>query len=156
MRASALINDVSVVSPRPGEVEVRPLLIGGKLPEEEILNAVNEILNNKKIRPLTDKVTILKPEPVNYNIDLSYWIDREDAAGAAMIQKAVEKSIQEYILWQKSRLGRDINPSELIYRLRAAGAKRIEVSSPAFTVITAAQVAISDEITAVFGGLEDG
>ena len=39
----------------------------------------------------------------------------------------------------------------------AAGAKRVEIVSPTFTVLTAAQVAIPEaEPELLFGGLEDG
>lgn len=156
MRASALIADVSVDSPRPGEVEVRPLLAGGQLPGKEILDLVAGILNDRKIRPLTDKLSVLAPEPVAYNIDLTYWIDREDVTRAAAIQSAVEKAMTDYEFWQKVKLGRDINPSELIYRIRAAGAKRAEVREPVFKVTTKAQVAVAESKIALFGGLEDG
>lgn len=155
-QASALIEDVSVASPSPGCVEVRPLLAGGVLPGEEILNAVDAALQDSRVRPLTDKVCVRVPEAVAYDIDLTYWIDRADVTNAAAIQAAAEQAVEAYALWQKAKLGRDINPSELIYRLREAGVKRAEVRAPSFTAVTTAQVATAGEITVAFGGLEDG
>lgn len=154
--ASSLISDVSVDSSLAGTVEVRPLLTGGIIPEAEILNAVLTILNDRTIRPLTDQVTVLAPTTVNYDIDLTYYIDKADATNASTIQTTVETAIQNYIVWQKTKLGRDINPSELIYGVRAAGAKRVEVTKPVYTAITKAQVAILGANNIVFGGLEDG
>ena len=153
--ASALIADVSVDSPAPGEVDVYPLLKGGALPGEEILALVREKLNDRSIRPLTDKVSVKAPEIIPYNVDVLYYIDRRDATEAAAIQTRAESAVQEFILWQKERLGRDINPTELYYRLRAAGVKRAEIKQPAFTATNKKQFAVAREVKAALGGLED-
>lgn len=153
--ASALISDVSIDSPAPGEVDVYPLLKGGVLPGEEILTLVREKLNDRRIRPLTDKVSVKVPESVKYDIEARYYIDRSDATEAATIQTRAENAVQEFIAWQKEKLGRDINPTELYYRLRAAGVKRAEIISPAFTATNRKQVAIAENVKVTFGGLED-
>lgn len=140
----------------PGNVEVYPLMVGGELPSREILDAVSAALNAKDKRPLTDYVHVLTPEAVNYNISVSYWIERSNAARGASIQAAVTAAVQEWVTWQRSRLGRDINPSELTRRMVAAGAKRVEIASPSFTVLTATQVAIPGGVSVLYGGLEDG
>ncbi|WP_026766138.1 baseplate assembly protein [Selenomonas ruminantium] len=154
--ASALITDVAVTSPFPGEVYVYPLLEGGSLPGEEIIHDVEEMLNDDSVRPLTDKVTVLAPSAVSYDIELSYYIDTADATRARSIQSEVQKAVEAYILWQKSKLGRDINPTELYYRLRAAGAKRAVITAPEFLTVNAESVAIADSVTVNYGGLEDG
>ena len=153
--ASALISDVSVDSPAPGEVDVYPLLDGGVIPGEEILTLVREKLNDRSIRPLTDKVNVKVPESVKYNIEARYYIDRRDATDAAAIQARAESAVQEFALWQKEVLGRDINPTELYYRLRVAGVKRAEIVSPVFTVTNRKQVAVAENVKVTFGGLED-
>ncbi len=154
-RANALIIDVSVESPAPGEVAVRPLMKGGELPSEEVLNQVTETLNTRNVRPLTDKVIVEAPTAVAYDIDLSYWIDRTDATAASTIQSNVETAISGFIAWQGLKLGRDINPTELYYRLRAAGVKRAEIRTPAYTAISRAQVATIGSTNVSFEGLED-
>lgn len=154
-RANALIVDVSVENPAPGEVAIRPLLKDGKLPDTEVLKQVSDILDARNIRPLTDKVTVEAPTTVEYDIDLSYWIDRTNAAEAVAIQAAAENAIKDFTEWQSQRLGRDINPTELYYRLRTAGVKRAEIRKPAYTQISRAQVATLGEKTAKFEGLED-
>lgn len=154
-RANALIVDVSVDSPTPGEVAVRPLLKGGKLPDTEILKQVSDVLNARDIRPLTDKVTVEAPTAVEYDIDLSYWIDRTNATAAVAIQTAVENAINDFVEWQSQKLGRDINPTELYYRLRTAGVKRAEIRKPVYTQISRAQVATLGEKKARLEGLED-
>ena len=153
--ASALIADVSVDSPALGEVDVYPLLKGGALPGEEILALVREKLNDRSIRPLTDKVSVKVPESIPYNVDVLYYIDRRDATEAAQIQSRAESAVQEFIAWQKERLGRDVNPTELYYRLRASGVKRAEIKQPVFTATNKKQVAVAESVKASFGGLED-
>lgn len=153
--ASALISDVSVDSPAPGEVDVYPLLKGGVLPGEEILTLVREKLNDRRIRPLTDKVSVKAPESVKYEIEARYYIGRRNATEAAAIQARAENAVQEFVAWQKEVLGRDINPTELYYRLRAAGVKRAEIISPAFTATNRKQVAVAGDVKVIFGGLED-
>ena len=154
-RVNPLIIDVSVDSPAPGEVVIIPLLQGGQLPNAEILQQVSNIVNDRTVRPLTDKVTVTAPAEAVYDIDLSYWIDRADAAEARSIQKAAEAAIDAFVTWQCQRLGRDINPTELYYCLRNAGVKRAEIRKPEHTFITRSQVAVLRYKTATFEGLED-
>lgn len=154
--ASALIADVAVYSPAPGQVEIRPLLTSGAIPGTEILELVAETCNDKTIRPLTDQLSVLAPEAVSYDVTMTYYINRNDAASSVAIQAAVTAAVSAYVLWQKTKLGRDINPSELIWRVRAAGASRVEVTTPTYTVLEVYQVAVADTVTVTFGGLQDG
>lgn len=153
--ASSAIIDVGVESPSPVEVVLIPLLVGGELPTQDVMDAVSAVVSDRKVRPLTDRVTVQPPEPVDYNIKLTYWISREKAADSTLIQRNVEDAITEYRLWQKSKLGRDINPSELIKRVMAAGALRVSVMEPSFIDLTRLQVAREIQVTFDFGGLAD-
>lgn len=153
--ASPLISDVAVYSPEPGQVSIRPLLKDGQIPSQDILDAVDAICNSKSIRPLTDQVVVAAPEVVNFNIDIEYFIDQERSTEAAAIQAAVTDAVNGHVTWQKEKLGRDINPSELIARVMAAGAKRVIVTSPVYTQVEPYQVAIADTVNVTFGGLED-
>lgn len=155
-KASALIGDVSVENGGAGVVVVCPLLKGGVLPGAEILKAVREILADDKVRPLTDVVKVEAPEVVKYGIRMRYWIDRSDAVMAASIEKRVTAAVADFVTWQKEKLGRDINPTELYYRVRAAGAKRAEITEPIFTRVGIGAVAIADAQTISLEGLEDG
>ncbi|SMF88134.1 Phage-related baseplate assembly protein [Paenibacillus uliginis N3/975] len=150
--ASAAIVDVAAVSESPVEVTVVPLLEGGVIPTQEILDAVAEKVNGRRIRPLTDKVTVQAPAVVPYNIELTYYISSDRAAESLVIRDAVEKAVASYALWQKSKLGRHINQSELIGRIMNVGALRVNVVSPVYTPITDLQVAQDVTINATFGG----
>ncbi len=155
MNASTAIIDVSVTSPSAGEVEVRPLLEGGKLPDTELLNAVDEAVNARSVRPLTDHVTVLAPDVAAYHINAWYWINRSDATRAVAIQAAADQAVAEYQEWQSACLGRDINPSELTHRLLSAGVKRVEMSNPTFATVAADAVASVTSVDLLYRGLED-
>lgn len=142
MSASALITDVSVTSPEPGVVDIRPLLVGGAIPGDEILALVAAACNDRAVRPLTDKVIVAAPDTVEYRIVLEYYISRAQAPAANAIENAAQQAVAEYITWQRECLGRDINPTELIHRLRAAGVKRVDLHEPQFTVLKENEVAI--------------
>lgn len=153
--ASSDIVDVYVWSPAPGEVEIRPLLEGGTIPGQEALAIVLNAVDDRSVRPLTDKVKVLAPEQVSYNLSLTYFIDKNDSTQANAVTAAVTEAVNSYILWQKTKLGRDINPSELISRVMQAGAKRVVVSAPTFTELARTQVAKEGTVSISLGGLED-
>lgn len=151
--ANSAINDVTVYSPSAGVVEIRPLLDGGKIPGQEVLDVVNSILNKDTVRPLTDQVQVKAPEPVSYDISLTYYIDR--GVSESTVKDAVTQAIAGYELWQSAKIGRDINPSRLIADVMSVpGVKRIVVASPVYTELTNIQVAQADKISATLGGSE--
>ncbi|GIO39082.1 hypothetical protein J41TS12_39430 [Paenibacillus antibioticophila] len=155
MTASPSIVDVAVTSPEPREVVVVPLLHGGELPSQDVLDDVAAVLNDRTVRPLTDLVTVQAPETVSYDITLTYYVDRARAAEAVSIQDAVSAAVDAYRLWQKSKLGRDINPSELIWRVMSAGALRVEITTPVFTSVGELQIAHDATVNVTYGGLAD-
>lgn len=151
---SPTITDVAVQSPNPGEVNVYVLTKDG-LPSQEILDAVDEHLNKKTIRPLTDLVHVLAPTVEEYAVDISYYVNREDAVYAAQIVAAAEAAVNDYVTWQGEKIGRDLNPDELIQRLKAAGVKRCVIRSPQFKVLDNFSVTVCTGSTVNFAGLED-
>jgi phage-related baseplate assembly protein len=151
---SSKILDVSVVTPAPGVVDIRFILENGEIPNESLLNEVKDYVSDKKRRPLTDKVNVYVPESVEYNIDFKYYISNENEKFAETIKKEVEKAVEEFIIWQKTKIGRDINPSELSYLIKKAGAKRVEIKKPTFKKINEIEIAKESQINVIYGGLE--
>ena len=148
---SSNIIDVSVVSDEPGVVKIYPLLTGGTLPGEELLQSINNKLSASDVRPLTDKVEVLEPVHKEYNIDLDYYLYEERDA---IPDEQVQKVVTDFILWQKSVLGRDINPDKLIADLQTLGVKRVVIREPAFTVVESNELALCISASASFKGLE--
>ena len=91
---------------------------------------------------------------MSYDIALTYWIAASDQKSAGTIQAQVEAAIDAYESWQR-KLGRDINPTELVYRVRAAGAKRVRVTQPADLAVDRTQLPRLNTRTVTYGGLEN-
>lgn len=149
------ITDVKVTSPEECEVHIWYLLEDGRIPGEESLKALKEYLEEKDRKPITDRVIVKAPTQKAYNINLTYYINRSDSNRASVIQEQVGQAVKDYILWQSTKIGRDINPDELISRIKTAGAKRVELAAPAFTVVPDDSVASLGDDTVTYGGLEN-
>jgi phage-related baseplate assembly protein len=152
---SSSVLDVKVSSPSPGEVLVCFILTDGEIPGDTIISEVADYLSDESRRPLTDRVTVQAPETVSYDIKLTYYIKTSDKTSASAIQTAVTEAVATYQLWQKSKIGRDINTDYLQYLVYAAGAKRVVITSPTFTTLEDTQVALEGTVTITYGGLED-
>ena len=149
------IADVKVLSPDPGEVVVEFILDGGELPNSALISEVEDFLDDATKRPLTDNLTVQAPTTTSYNLTLTYYIGQKDKASATLIQSKVEKAVNEYVDWQGTKIGRDINPSELTKRVVAAGAKRCVITAPVFTVVAEDKLPVLGTKTVTYGGLED-
>lgn len=152
---SSQINDVYVESESPGEVTVWALLKDGELPDSEMQGKILAALSADNVRPLTDLVQVKAPEVASYDIELRYWINRSESTSSLSIQAAAAEAVSSYEKWQRAVLGRDINPTELYYRLRSAGVKRVEIITPQFRKVAKNAVARANEISVVYAGLED-
>ena len=155
LSASSEINDVVVNSPSDGEVRIYALMDNGTAASSEVKAAISAKCNAEDTRPLTDYVVVSDPETVAYNITLTYYIPSDMSASSAEIVEKVTAAVDDYNAWQSGKLGRDINPSELIRLVMQAGAKRVTVTAPVFTALDKTQVAIADEVTVNMGGFED-
>ena len=93
--ANADISDVYVSSPVAGKVKIVPLLDGGVIPEQEVLNEVLAVCSADKVRPLTDKVFVAAPTSVSYDVNVSYSIGNDNKANAVAIQAEVKKDVKQ-------------------------------------------------------------
>ena len=152
--ASADIGDVYVTSESPGEVDVYFIMNDGTIPSASVIAEVESYLNDRTIRPLTDNVSVKMPMTSIYNIDLTYYIGTSDTSAVSTIQDDVAAAVSAYNLWQTEKIGRDINPSYLIKKIMEAGAKRVVVNSPTFTVLNESTVAKTGTVTVNYGGVE--
>lgn len=154
--ANASVSDVSVVSSSPGEVDIRFILNDGEIPGEDVIEEVLEYVSATDKRPLTDNVKISAPDIHEYGIEVKYWIGEAKKSVASLVQELVQNAVNEYVKWQNSTIGRDVNPSELIYRMVQAGAKRVEVISPDFEEVGSTSIAQNKSLTLIYGGIENG
>jgi len=149
------IGDVKVYSPTPAVVNVMFVMENGEVPGIGLIEQVKEFLYNEEIRPLTDKVEVMAPTQVMFDLDIKYWVKESDRAKAATIQAAVNKAIELYIVWQQRSIGRDINPSQLNKYIMEAGAKRVEIDLPLHVVVGETSVARLKQQNVNYGGIED-
>jgi len=160
-QVSTEISDVVVNSPNAGQVSLYVLMKDGTIAGEELKNAVLAACNADYIRPLTDYVVVDDPVTVSYNIEFTYFVPTNSTLGTAEIEAAVNAAVAEYVAWQSSTLGRDINPSYLIGLLMQTGIKRVELTYPEFASLkdgsddTAPEVAEVGTITITNGGYEN-
>ena len=173
--ASADVGDVVAYSPvndtkltdeekeaGAGRVFVYFLKADGTIPDAEseedkkLIEIVNNAVNAKDKRPLTDLVKVLPPTAETYSIDLDFYISAEDDMNATEIRSNVAKAIEEYVAWQGQKIGRDINPDKLRNLILNAGASRLDVRTPVYTTLKDTQVAsLTGEITANFKGISE-
>lgn len=149
------ISDVLIYSDDPVDVVIEFIMNDGELPSESMLLGVQKFLSDEQIRPLTDRVTVKAPETVEYKVNVKYFVNQSDLKKVDTIKTAVNAAVDDYIQWQRSKIGRDINPSQLIQQMVSAGAKRVEVALPVFQVIGKANVAKLSSKIVTYGGLED-
>ena len=152
---SAAIEDVKIYEPTEAVVDIRILLNGGALPSQTFCSGCLEYLKENPIIPLTDNDIVAAPDVVNYNVKAVYYIARSDLNNIAVIQESIEAAKDTYLNWQRTKIGRDINPDALTEFVRAAGGKRVVITSPVFTPIPETSIAIEKSVEFVYGGIED-
>ncbi len=136
--ASPSIVDVAVTSPAPGEVNIYPLLENGGIPGSDILDAVNAICNDEKVRPLTDTVNVLAPTSVDFTI-IAQLIKLPDA-DTTDIEDAVQANIDVYIADRINRLGIDVVRSQIIALCMVPGVYDVTLVEPAADIVATEEV----------------
>ena len=152
------IIDVAVESPEPGVVNVYPLLKGGVIPGEEIISLVEETLNADKVRPLTDKVQVLPPEPVNFDINTDLYVYKSYTPLTNTIKAEAENRLRSFAEKLKNKLGMDIVPEQIVDLLQSIpGVYRAVVKSPSeCQVLPSNKVAVANLITVNVAGAVNG
>lgn len=130
-----------------GVVRIVPLLDGGEIPDEGMLQKVYDAVNADDVRPLTDKVIVEAPQTVEFDIEFTYYTTAENESACIETIEGEGGAIDRYIAWQTGAIGRDINPDKLRAFVLApdwegaVGAYRIDVVAPAFRALGPTTVA---------------
>ncbi len=152
---SAAIEDIKIHETAESAVDIRLLLLGGILPDEAFCSDCVKYLKENPVIPLTDKISASAPDIVGYSLKATYYIAKADIGNVDIIRESIEGAKDAYLNWQKTKIGRDINPDALTEFVRAAGGKRIAIESPKFTVVPETSVAAEQSVEFVYGGIED-
>lgn len=163
MAVSTDIADVCAINSvnKPGYVNIFAIMKDGSIADDGTKTAILEACNDDKVRPLTDIVEVVDPEVVNFDINLTFYAERGSNVSLSTISAAISSAVDEFVEWQCKKIGRDINPSRLMWLLRDSGAKRVEITSPVFTSLRdgsdrlVPQVAHLGNVTITNGGFED-
>ncbi|MAM57366.1 MAG: baseplate assembly protein [Salinicola sp.] len=154
LSADGAVLDASATSPAPGEVLVTVLSRNdnGNAPAS-LLNVVDATLSAEDVRPLTDHVTVQSAEIIEYRIDATLYFyagpDREVVMSQAQGQAATYAE-------QQHRLGLDVTLSGLYAALHQPGVQRVELASPAASIVVdRTQATYCTGIDLTDGGLDE-
>lgn len=146
LSADPNIVDVAIDCPKdePNTVNLYPLMTGGELPDADTLQRVIDAMAND-VRPMTDKVSALSPEPVEYTVEVKYYCTKDDEAETIKAVEGMGGAIDQYNAWQAAKLARAITPDQLRRFILApnsgVGALRVDVIHPTNFELSKSQVA---------------
>lgn len=146
-------NEVGITSEAPGEVDIYVMSPDGEIPDDGYLQRLETYITRSTIRPLTDSVVVKKPEVVSYDIIFGYHVSEEDEDIEEIIKNKVQNVCNNYEKAQR-KIGKDIDPSEIIGLLYEAGATKITLTNPQYTEVTKSQVAILDKLEIEYKGIK--
>ena len=131
-----------------GRVKIVPICAGGELPSADVLSDVLAMCSSDDVRPLTDYVTVESPSVEYYDIDLVYYTNTSDESKAVQNIEGSGGAIDQYVFWQGSKLGQDINPDHLRKLILSpdwddelVGADRIDIIQPVYKELNSTTVA---------------
>lgn len=154
LSASGKVADVSAISPSPAVVVVTVLSVDGDgTPDAALLDIVSNALNDDKVRPVADRLSVRAAEIITYSVDAVLFVYPGPAVEP--ILAAAKAQLAAYISEQR-RLGRDIRLSALYAALHVQGVQRVELQQPvADVVLDKTQAAFCSGFNVVIGGSDE-
>lgn len=150
--ASSDVKDIQAISPTPGKVTVYVLSrTGDGTAPAATLNAVTSTLNGETVRPLTDEVTVLSANIVNYTIDAELTL-YPGPDSSVVLQSAID-AVTAYAEAQR-RIGYDVTLSGLYRALHQPGVQNVTLNEPTASLVlgngqasycTSINVTVADE-----------
>lgn len=152
--ANVNVGDVQPYRTSAGCVTIALVNKDGTLPDAdgEIVNDVINACSAKNVRPMTDNLTVKPATAIESSIDVSYYISTENNAKVTEIKEAVEAAVEEYRMWQITKIGRDISPDKLKARMYNAGAEKVVITSPIETTVNDGEVAQFKSVNVTYNG----
>lgn len=133
LSASALVRDVAVISPAPGDVLVTILSIDEDMrPDADLIATVQAHLSGKKVRPLNDTVTVQAAQIVDYVVEAV--IHCYPGPSPAPVLDAAIAALSAYDD-SNAKIGADITLSGLYAALHRPGVKRVDLISPLADIV---------------------
>lgn len=131
--ASSDVKDVQATSPDPGKVTVYVLSrTGDGTAPQTTIDAVTSTLNGETIRPMTDQVTVLSANIVEYTIEAVLTLF-PGPDSSVVLQSAID-AVKTYAETQR-RIGYDVPLSGLYRALHQPGVQNVTLISPAASLV---------------------
>jgi len=149
------IVDAQVFSPAPGQVTIYVLTgpvsqqpasspNGAGIAGGALLTKVLNALSADSVRPLTDTVSVLPVQEVDYVIAATITLYTDADPVATM---AANTAAQSFAIALASRVQRDIVPSQISEALSVSGVYEVTLATPAYTPLNPGQWANCTAIT---------
>lgn len=137
--------EVSIDKDLAGHVLITPIMEGGKIPSQDVLQKVYEVCSAEDVRPMTDRLIIQKPQQIEYDIDIVYYSSVQNEPECIRTIEGKNGAIDMFKEWQDTKMGRDINPDKLralcLSPANGVGCNRIQVLSPEYRKLRETEVA---------------
>ncbi|MDR6178380.1 phage-related baseplate assembly protein [Pseudomonas sp. SORGH_AS 211] len=133
LSADGNVRDVQAISPAPTQVTIYVLSrLGTGLASPELLAKVTAALNAEKVRPLTDKVTVLSANIVDYQVNAELTL--YDGPDSDVVVAAAYKAVEDYAASVK-KIGYDVALSGLYKALHQSGVQAVKLTQPAASLV---------------------
>ena len=111
-------------------INIYPLLAGGVIPGAPILNAVQAICSDLKVRPLSDTVVAVAPTKTNYSLTVNLTVKK--SYDAVAIQAQVLANLNGFVNNWSNALGVDLKVNQFVGQCMVPGV--YDVAIPSFLV----------------------
>lgn len=152
--------DITIEREMAGKVLIVPILSGGEIPDDDMLKKISDICSADDVRPMTDLVEVRAPEQITYDIEIVYYTSSDEESDCVKTIEGAGGTLEQYVEWQGTKMGRDINPDKLrslcLAPADGTGCNRIDVISPSFTTIGRTQIAVFSGNLIVSHVVEEG
>ncbi len=128
IRADERIDDVKVMSPTPGHVNI--YLHSLEVPDETMIGRVKEALNAERTRPLTDFVSVFAANRIIFSINATLTLDA--LADSATTLSAAKERLMERL--SALKIGQTLTLSSIVAALSVDGVVDVTVISPLLNV----------------------
>ena len=142
---------------REGEIggTVAVHLLGKSMPvSDNLIREVGKALNDEKVRPLCDTVTVNSAKVVNFTLNAE--LTAFTGANVDEVLANAKSAFNAYKREVESKLGQDVVPLNIAKTLQVAGVYDVRLISPVLTAIAPDTVAICDHINIRIVGQTDG
>ena len=159
LAASAEVVSVNAYAPADGEGLVRVVVagVGGADLSDAALSAVDARLQSDGVRQLCATVEVVRPTPLQLDLDVVYHVRATHRTASQDIAVAVAAAAEHYAAYLAATPGTDVVHDEVTTRLMNAhpGVRRVEVLAPAELVVQPDEVVRVSTVSVRLGAVED-